>query len=185
MEQPQINKLTIEDYWGLPEDGKRYEILEGMLEVTPSPLVEHQNVVGNLFGLLWTFLQSSPCGKVLQAPMDVILSDETVCQPDLLFVRSSRASEVIQDRVRGAPDLVVEVLSPATAARDLSTKKQIYARHRVSEYWIVDPRAQSLQRLVLRDLAYAPPDLLRPGDVLRTPLMPGLELAVSRLFANP
>ena len=183
MAQPQINKLTVEDYWQMPDDGRRYEILEGMLEATPSPVYEHQTVIRNLLVLLDTFLRRTGAGEVIQSPMDVILSNETVCQPDLLFIRKERVDQIVRDRVWGAPDLVIEVLSPGTAARDLQTKRHIYARHRIPEYWIVDPKNRTLQRFVLLEVAYGSPETLLPGQTLETPLIPGLELAVGEIFS--
>lgn len=133
-------QLDIEDYWDLPDDGRRHEILEGMLEVTPSPLVEHQDVLKNLLVLLELFLRQCPVGKIIPSPMDVILSNETICQPDLVFIRKERVPEIVRGRVWGTPDLVIEILSSGTANRDYETKKHVYARHRIGEYWSVDPK---------------------------------------------
>lgn len=181
MEGPRPQKLTVEDYWELPDDGRRYEVLEGWLEVTPSPVFWHQKISGKLHYLLLSFLRDHPLGEVVAAPMDVILAIDTVCQPDLLFIRRERVAQIVRDRIWGAPDLVVEILSPGTAKRDRFTKAQIYARHGVDEYWIVDPDARTIQRHTLRGNVYGEPEVLGPSQILETPLLPGLKVAVEEV----
>jgi Uma2 family endonuclease len=184
LEDPRIHKLTVEDYWSLPDDGRRYEILEGMLEVTPSPVYEHQNTSGNLFTCLGVYLRLNPVGKLIAAPMDVILAPDLVCQPDLLFIRRERVADIVRDRIWGAPDLVIEILSPATAKRDRITKAQLYARHGVGEYWVVDHGIRRVWRQVLANGAYSAAEEFRPGEKLTSQLFPGLELEVDAIFAS-
>ena len=138
-------KLTVENYRQLPEDGKRYEILEGELAVTPAPGTVHQRVVGRLYSALAEFVRNRQIGELFLAPLDVILSVHTVVQPDLLFVSKERQSVIRADGIYGAPDLVVEVLSPSTAERDRGVKRRLYLRYGVREVWLVDPEARTLE----------------------------------------
>lgn len=148
--------LTYQEYLELPNDRNRYEILEGELEVNPAPNVAHQRAVVNLSYLLVAHTRAHRLGQVLVAPTDVILSDITVVQPDLLFISSERASIVLPQHVRGAPDLVVEVISPTSEKTDRDVKRQLYARYGVRCYWLVDPAARTLTAFMLDGDRYRP-----------------------------
>lgn len=137
--------LTYEDYAALPNDGRRYEVHDGELSVTPAPGRRHQETIGNLYLVLRQHIDAGALGTVFLAPFDVILSSTTVVQPDLVYVDSTRASIVTERGVEGAPSLAVEVISPSTPAIDRTVKLQLYARHRVPFYWIVDPDARSIE----------------------------------------
>ena len=139
--RPKI-KFTYQDYKNAPED-KRYELLDGDLVVAPSPRIYHQDISLNLEHLLWTFIKEGSLGRVYHAPIDVVLSDTDVVQPDILFVSNEGMDIITEDNVRGGPDLVIEILSPSTAERDRTFKRSLYARHGVREYWLVDPEAKS------------------------------------------
>jgi Uma2 family endonuclease len=120
--------------------------------VTPAPKVRHQQVLLRLAQVLGDLADRA--GDVaLFAPVDVVLADHSVVQPDLVYVRAARAA-IVRDRIEGAPDLVVEVLSPGTARRDLGEKLRLYAEVGVAEYWLVDPDARTFEFLVLRDGSY-------------------------------
>jgi Uma2 family endonuclease len=185
MENPGSRKLTLDDYWSLPDDGQRYEILEGKLEVTPSPEVRHQRVSARLHLLFATHLARNPVGEVMYAPMDVILSNETVCQPDLLFIARDRIPLIVKDRIRGAPDLVLEILSPSTALRDLNTKRDLYARHGIREYIVVDVAQRRLVRFALDAGSYGEPDIRAAGERFESVAIPGFAFAVDELFVQP
>jgi Uma2 family endonuclease len=132
-------KLTYDDYVSLPDDGKRYEILDGELVVTPSPLIRHQRVSANLQFLLHAYVREHRSGTFLNAPVDVILDRSTVVVPDLVFVRRERESIITERAIEGAPDLIVEIASKSTARRDRGAKMKLYARFGARHYWIVDP----------------------------------------------
>ena len=134
-------KLTYADYLETSDD-ERYELLNGELIEYPSPKEIHQSVLGNLYLILAKFIRERSLGKVYFSPFDVVLSDTNVVQPDILFISNERADIITPDNVQGAPDLVVEILSPATAERDRTVKLDLYATYGVKEYWIVDPRRQ-------------------------------------------
>ncbi len=137
--------LTYQDYLQMPDDRNRREILSGDLYVTPAPTPTHQLVVANLLVLLRNYLAHRTTGRVYPAPLDVVLSQVDVVQPDLVFVSNDRLYLVTESSIQGAPDLVIEVLSPSTARLDRGRKKDAYTRFGVREYWIADPDTRTLE----------------------------------------
>ena len=117
--------LTYEDYVEFPDDGKRHEIIEGGHYMTPAPRIKHQRISGRLFAALNGVATSSRLGEVFAAPCDVVLSDENVVQPDLVFVSSVRADIVTEENVQGAPDIVIEILSDSSRKKDEVTKRKL------------------------------------------------------------
>jgi Uma2 family endonuclease len=176
-------KYTHADLLVMPDDGKRREIMEGELFVIPSPLNIHQKILFNLTLALGKFLELYPLGELRFAPMDVILSEHDVLEPDLLFVLKEHQS-IVTDWVRGAPDLVVEILSAATEARDRGPKMKAYARFGVREYWIVDPVAQVVEVYRLATEGFELSRVSAKDDTLETPLLPGFLLPVGSLFQS-
>ena len=176
-------KYTHADLMVMPDDGKRREIIDGELYVTPSPVDYHQMILFNLTMALGKFLEIHPLGKLRFAPLDVILSEHDVLEPDLLFVLNEH-QDFLQDWVRGAPDLVVEILSPSTEARDRGIKLKAYARYGVGEYWIVDPVAQVVEVYRLAPEGFHVAATCAKGNTVETPLLPGFSLAVGSIF-NP
>jgi len=131
-------KYTYADYLNTPDD-ERYELLEGELAMTPSPVTKHQKILTNLGVALVNHVKGNSLGDVFFAPYDVVLDDENVVQPDILFISKVRLSIIGEKNVHGAPDMVVEILSEATAYRDSIQKKRLYARSGVRELWLVAP----------------------------------------------
>ena len=174
--------LTYEDYVQLPNDGNRYEILEGELAVTPAPSTRHQTASGNLFFLLTQHTREKDLGKLFNAPIDLILETNSVLQPDLLFVSKARQSIITERAIEGAPDLVVEVLSPATNRTDRVTKAQIYARHKAPAYWIVDPDQETLEIYLLDVDGYRLAVTLQGETPLSVPPFADLKLAAKEIF---
>jgi Uma2 family endonuclease len=183
-DQPPAGKivLTYEDYCALPNDGRRYEILEGELAVTPSPSRAHQRFSGNLFVILHTYVREGSVGEVFIAPFDVILEKTSVAVPDLLFVSRERLGIVTDRGVEGAPDLIVEILSPGTAHRDRLDKAQLYARHGVRHYWLVDPDAQTLEAFELAEGRYHRRAHLAGDATFTPPIFPGLTISLRSLW---
>jgi len=142
-------KLTYQDLREMPNDGKRYELIEGEVFMAPSPNLKHQRAASNLHFAIRDFLRSRDLGQIYFAPFDVVFDERTVTQPDLLFIRKERLSILGDANVSGAPDLVIEVLSPGTARYDRETKLQVYARAGVSELWYVDPEGETVEILNL------------------------------------
>lgn len=180
-------RLTYDDLVQFPDDGKRHELIDGEHYVTAAPNTRHQRVVTRLTGLLWSFAQSRRLGEVFVAPFDVVLSDTDVVEPDLLFVSPARAAHTLTDaNMRGAPDLVVEVGSPSTRKVDETTKRRLYERYGVGEYWVVDPELDEIKVDRRADDRFERVALLsaEQGDVLTSPLFPGLELPLTDVFAE-
>jgi Uma2 family endonuclease len=174
-------KYTHADLQLMPDDGKRREIINGELYVTPSPVTAHQRILGSLAFAFWKYLETHPLGEMLVAPMDVILSEHDVLEPDLLFVLNERR-DFLQDWVRGAPDLVIEILSPTTEARDRGIKLKAYARYGVGEYWIVDPTTQVVEVYRLAAEGFRLAATYARGAAVETPLLPGFLLPVQSVF---
>ena len=175
--------LTYEDYCDLPDDGRRYEILDGELGVTPSPTRSHQELAANLLIALKLFVAARGLGEVFIAPFDVILEKTSVVVPDLLFVSRERLEIVTEHGVQGAPDLIVEILSPGTSRRDRGDKAQLYARHGVRHYWLADPDGQVLETLELDGELYRETARLTGAARFTPTLFPGLEIFLSSLWA--
>ena len=133
------------DYWQLPE-GESVELLRGRFMMSPSPIPLHQIVAGRLNRILQQ-AETADGGLALMAPMDVVLADDTVVQPDLLYIAKDRRP-IVRNHIEGPPDLVIEVLSPPTECRDRLEKLDLYARYRVAEYWMVEPKKQLFEFLI-------------------------------------
>lgn len=183
MATPTVTKRwTHEDLDRLPEseNGDRYEIIDGELFVTPSAIPLHQLVDYRLTRWIGDYVEGGRLGQVFFAPVDVKLGDQTLI-PDLLFIRRDRLHIVGPKAIEGAPDLVVEILSPSTQHRDRGRKAEIYARSGVPEYWIVDPQARSVTIFGLRGDRYE--EVWQEGGVARSRVLPGLAVDVAALFA--
>ncbi|MEZ5288070.1 MAG: Uma2 family endonuclease [Vicinamibacterales bacterium] len=179
-------RLTYDDFVLFPDDGKRHEIIDGEHYVTPSPNVRHQRLVGRLLCAIERYLRANPCvGEVFSAPLDVVLSHFDVVEPDLLFVAGDQADILTEKNVQGPPALVIEVLSKGTRKRDAQTKRRLFERSGVREYWLVDPELDAVQ--VFRPtpegrLARAAELTAEDGGVVTTPLLPGCQIDLRELF---
>jgi len=177
-------KLTYEDYVLFPDDGRQHEILGGKHYVTAFPFRKHQRISMRLGSRLHLFVDERGLGEVLAAPFDVVLSLHDVVQPDLLFVSNARAAILNDKNAQGAPDLAAEIVSPQTRRRDEGIKRERYELLGVDEYWLIYPDRHAVRiyrrkqgRLVLAaDLSAA------AGDVLTTPLLPGLAIPLAAIF---
>mgnify|MGYP006291007093 CR=1 FL=1 len=183
--RPQI-RFTYEDYKSLPESmDKRYELLDGELVMVPAPTTRHQMVSRNLEYILHGHVRAHRLGTVLYAPVDLVFgsgNQREVLQPDILFVSQARRAIVKLEEVQGAPDLVVEILSPATAVRDRGYKKALYGRHGVREYWIVDPETETVQIHLFDDAAAPRVSVVAAPIPLHTDLLPGLAVDLAEVF---
>lgn len=182
-EMPQAEiKFTLADYMNLPEY-PRYELIEGDLLSTPSPSFRHQAIVANIMAALHAWVKDRKLGAAVPAPMDVILSDETVVQPDIVVVLNQN-NHIIRERIEGPPDLVVEVLSPMTKDRDLGVKRKLYARHGIREYWIVDGDRRTIEVNEWTPEGYKTADVYAWSDTLHSPALPGFQFAVRTAFED-
>ncbi|MBI2206649.1 MAG: Uma2 family endonuclease [Candidatus Rokubacteria bacterium] len=174
--------LTYRDYEALPNDGKRYEIHDGELYVTATPTSDHQIVSVRLVTHLHLHVESRQLGIVLHAPLDVILADTTILQPDIVYLDRERRPALHRRGVEGPPTLVVEILSPSTAVTDRGTKRQLCARYGVPYFWIVDLRARAVEAFVLRGPEYVPVVTASGSDPVDVPPFVGLGLVPASLW---
>lgn len=181
-------RLTYDDFLLFPDDGRRHEIIDGEHYVTPSPNTRHQVLVGRLHFEIERFLRQHPAtGRVFVAPFDVLFTRWDVVEPDLLFLASDQLEILTDKNVQGAPALVVEILSPGTRKTDEQTKRRLFDRGGVREYWLVDPELD-LVKVFRRSPEGSFPRAAELSneqhEVLTTPLMPGLAIALDVLFAQ-
>ena len=174
-------RFNYQDYLQLPED-KRYEILDGELYLVPTPNTRHQRVSKKIETALIRQVEEKGLGEVFHAPYDVVLSTENVTQPDILVVCTERLSIIAEANLPGAPDLVIEVLSPGTRQKDLAIKRKIYARFGVQEYWIVDPDRKTVEVLSWTESGYRTEAVVPATGTLNSALFPGLNLDLAEIF---
>ena len=180
-------KFTYDDFLNFPDDGRRHEIIDGEHFVTPSPDTKHQRVSKRLTVAMERYLEHHRIGEVFAAPFDIVFSDLNVVEPDLLYISRERADVLTDKHVRGAPDLVVEILSPGTRKTDEVTKRKLYEGFGVREYWIVDPELDTIKVYRHVDEAFTRTAELSAerGDVLTTPLLPGFSVPLPEIFSSP
>ena len=186
---PVGQKLTVEELWAMfpDEDGLRHELIDGEHFVTPTPVTRHQLLVGRLSFEIELYLRAHPgVGQLFGVPLDVVLSVHDVVEPDLILIASDQMEILTPKNVQGAPALVIEVLSPSTRRRDLGIKRELFARGGVREYWMVDGRLNRIdvhRRGADGALTMAHQLEASADAVLTTPILPGFELSLGRLFA--
>jgi Uma2 family endonuclease len=174
---------TYAEYAAIPDDGRRYEIIDGVLYMAPPPNAAHQST-SNLFGtLLTTRVQFSGLGRVFCAPFDVELVPGVTVQPDVIVVLSEHLSIITESHFVGAPDVVVEIASPGTAGYDRREKQDAYARAAVPEYWFADARAKTIEVLILTNGVYESAGVVEGEPRLPSRLLPDLSYPASQFFA--
>jgi Uma2 family endonuclease len=180
-------RLTYDDFVRFPDDGQRHEIIDGAHHVTPSPDVRHQVIVVRLVVEVAAYLKQHPVGRVFVAPLDVVLSNHDVVEPDLLYVASDQYAIMTEKNIQGPPALVVEVLSHSSRKRDAQTKRLLFERTGVREYWLIDPELDTVQVLrlspegkLVRVIELSADD----DETLTTPLLPGCAIALRDLFGE-
>jgi Uma2 family endonuclease len=176
--------LTVENYRLLPETGPRFQLIEGELYMAPAPNRYHQDISRNLEYIFLEYLEEHPIGKLYHAPFDVYLDETNVFQPDILFVSGERLSILSEAGAEGAPDFVVEILSPKTARLDLENKRVQYARHGVDELWIIDPKAKTVAIHRFSEKTDGPVSIVSEGGSITTRHFPGLEVDTRKVFAE-
>lgn len=179
---PHAYRVNFDDWLQTPDDGRRYEILGGEFFVAPPPNLLHQRISKNLFLKLSQHLEATATGEAFYAPVGVKLSEENVVEPDLVVVLEENRHRIGTQAIEGPPDLVVEILSPGTAGRDLGPERALFERGGVPEYWIVDPEAATVEVLSLAGGAYRRIGLFGHGESLRSRRLVGLEIAVEAVF---
>jgi len=182
---PRGVKLTYDDFVLFPDDGLRHELIDGEHYVTPSPNTKHQQVVLKLGARIFGWVERTGAGKVFIAPFDVVFTRFDVVEPDVIYMSSERAAQVLTSaNVQGVPELVVEVGSPSTRRRDETLKRTLYENAGVSEYWVADPELDVVRLYRREGLRFMKPVELSAAarDVLTTQLLPGLELSLEDIF---
>lgn len=173
--------MTYADYSQLPDDdGRRYELIDGELYVTPAPSARHQRILLRLAVAIASHLEKRGGGEVFLAPFEVDFFDRDAVQPDLIFVSDANAEIVTEAKIIGTPTLVAEVLS--SSKRDRRIKRKLYERYRVPQYWILDPTADQVEIYSLTADGYGEARILKPGEQLITPSIPDLRIDLSDLF---
>jgi len=180
---PVKTRWTAAKYLSLPDDGKLYEVLNGELIMAAAPNLRHQEIAGNIYETLKSFVRSKKLGKVYFSPVDVVLGDD-LAEPDVVFVSAERKAIMHQERIVGAPDLVVEVLSLSTSERDLRYKWDLYARSGVREYWVVNPGAETVEVLTLAKKVYKRHSLAEGEGNITSKILEGFNVPVRDVFAE-
>jgi Uma2 family endonuclease len=180
---PPQGHWTYADYARLPDGAHRYELLNGVLYMAPAPTTPHQSA-NNLFATYLTIhVQFAGLGRVFTAPTDVELALDVVLQPDVIVVLNASRDIIAHERIIGAPDLVIEIMSPGTAGYDRREKQDAYAHAGVKEYWIADPIGRTVEILVLDGNSYRSRGVFQGQALLPSQAMPNLPVRVEQFFA--
>jgi Uma2 family endonuclease len=180
--RPYAPPLTVAEYKNLPENGPRYQLIEGDLYMAPAPNRFHQDISRNLEVVLANYLSAHPIGVLYDAPFDVYLSDVDVFQPDLLIVLNENRGILTDAGAEGAPDLIIEVLSARTRQLDLVHKKRTYARMGIRELWIVDPDQKDVIVYRFDQDPIDPVGKLSGRVEVSSPLLPELKIPLQDIF---
>jgi Uma2 family endonuclease len=178
-------KLTYADLCQMPDDGLRHELIDGVHYVSPSAAVRHQRIVGRIFVALTEYLRSQRVGEAFISPLDVVLSDHNVVEPDVLFLTTEQVVAQAGIHLHGAPALAIEVVSPGSRRMDHELKRGVYDRFGVQEYWIVDPDREMVhvhRRDAGEELRHATDLTREAADTLTTPLLPDFACSLHSLF---
>ena len=175
-EQP----FTYDDYAQLPDDGKRYELADGMLELmTPAPTPKHQVISNEMQNVLTNSCRSEYI--ILASPVDLILSNTEVRQPDLVMVQRSKIDIITRRGIEGIPDLVAEILSPHSVKRDKQSKLKVYEKYEIPEYWIIDPGNESLEQYVLSDNQYELLNVYEREEIVQSDRLPCVSFTMAQI----
>jgi Uma2 family endonuclease len=176
--------MTVDDLDAMPEDGHRYEVIEGELFVSRAPGLPHQIISGNIHHQFKSFLDENPIGRIIATP-GLILSQYSGVIPDLVFYTHARGEEIIaNDRLNAAPEIVIEILSYGSenVSRDRVAKRQLYAKHNVNEYWIVDSENRSVEIYRLAHQGLELSSMLQNDDEITSPALPGFTCRLAKIF---
>jgi Uma2 family endonuclease len=182
---PQVREqgMTYGDYAALPDDGSRYELVDGVLEaMSPSATTRHQTISSELVWVLQSTCRSDYL--ILDAPLDVILSEKEVRQPDIVMIHRDRLSILSKRGVDGAPDLVVEILSPSSVKRDKVSKLRVYAQYGIPEYWIVDATGSVLEQYLLVEGRYDLADVYTEDEPISSPQLTCVHFTMNQIAAR-
>ncbi len=176
------NIWAYEDYLKLPVDGKTYQIIGGNLFMTAAPLVYHQAISRNLGFIIWEFVKEHDMGEEYDAPIDVVFSSVNVVQPDIIYISKERLNIKKEKAIYGAPDMVIEILSPTTREMDVLFKKALYQRFGVREYWLVDPEEKKVEVFFIEGGKYEAKGIFYQHDVVEVRMIQGLSVNLDDIF---
>lgn len=176
------NIWTYEDYRGLPDDRKTYQIIGGRLLMTPAPSTRHQDICRDLGFIIWSFVKEHHSGKVYNAPIDVIFSSVNVVQPDLVFISKNRLKTIKEKGIFGAPDWIIEILPPSSDKIDIKLKRDLYQRFGVREYWIVYPDEEKVEVYLLREARYKLKGTFSRDETLEVNVIENLKVNLKEIF---
>lgn len=179
--KPLEHRYTYADYYAIQDD-KRYEVHEGELMMVPVPVTAHQRISRKIERILDDFVTENDLGEVFYAPTDVILAEDVVVQPDILFISKERAGIIAEKAIMGAPDLIVEILSPSSTYSDAVRKKGYYQKYGVREYWLIFPEEKAVEVLTLEGELYREFDSAKGEGKVRSKILEGLEVDIKDVF---
>jgi len=179
---PPQGSWTYDDYAALPDDGQRYEIVNGVLVMAPAPSPEHQDIVLEIASYLRIHIKLAGLGRVFTAPIDVDLGQKNVFRPDVVVVLNAHLDRIAAKKILGAPDLVVEVVAPGSGVMDRIAKYAVYARAGIPEYWIVKPDSQTVEVFVLEIGEYRSLGIFGGQQTLPSRVVPGLPVRLEQFF---
>jgi Uma2 family endonuclease len=174
----------VHDYRLGPPGGPRYQLIEGEMHMTPAPSRFHQTILGNIYLIIRSYLDANPIGEVYRSLFDVVLTDINGYQPDVLSVADKHRAVLTDAGAEGAPDSIVEILSPSTAHHDKGVKREVYARTGVEEFWLIDPDQRRTQVCRFKDDVETPIATYDDASSFTTQLLPGLAIDTARIFAR-
>jgi len=174
-------KFTYQDYLHFPED-KRYEIIDGEVHMVPSPVPYHQDISWRLELTISTFVEKNGLGKIYHAPLDVVLSETDVVQPDIMFISKERLNIITERNIQGAPDLIVEIISPTSEYRDRVIKRKLYSKYEVKEYWLVDLEKKEIEVMSLKDSGLETVKIYKKTDILESLVLKGIKIKLDDIF---
>lgn len=174
-------RYTYADYYVISDD-KRYEVMEGSIMMVPAPATRHQKISGRIYRIMANFVFDNDLGEIFDAPTDVVLSDDVVVQPDLLYINKERAGIIGEQAIMGGPDLVVEIISPSSSFNDSVRKREIYQKFGVKEYWLVFPDEKAIEVLTLADGIYRELCSAKEEGTVSSKLLQGFEVDLKGVF---
>ena len=174
-------KYTDDDYMML-EEGAPFQLINYDLIMSPSPNPFHQAIAARLIHIILTFLEANNNNDYVASDVDVKFDDGNVFRPDIVFISETRKKEILTDRIIGAPDMVMEILSPSNAYYDLRHKKDLYEKFGVNEYIIIDPFAETAELYVLTNGVYILHQKVQKTESLQSILLPGLTFDLNKIF---
>ncbi len=180
--QTQKKGFTYQDYLELPDDGQKYEVINGELVMTPAPQMIHQIISANIMDELRAFVKKKNLGLVLCAPVDVFFTEINVVQPDILFISTKNSGIMGEKYVSGAPDLLIEIISPASGYYDMVEKKDLYEQFGVKEYWVVDPKKKWVEIYMNEDGKYKLLQRLENKGTLASKVLGEFQIPFATIF---